>query len=73
MDLSHWGAAEWGAFGQVGALVVAVVAGLLVWLQVLQGRQVREEQTFREPASGPVDDGRRMYQAGCVSMFDVRY
>jgi hypothetical protein len=40
-----WHAAEWGAFGQVGALVVAAVAGLLVWLQVRHGRQVREDQT----------------------------
>jgi hypothetical protein len=42
---TDWHAAEWGAFGQVGALVVAIVAGLLVWLQVHQGRQVREDQT----------------------------
>lgn len=45
MNLHAWGAAEWGAFGQVGALVVATVAGLLVWLQVRQGRQIREDQT----------------------------
>lgn len=45
MDPRAWGAAEWGAFGQVGALVVAVVAGVLVWLQVRQGKQVREDQT----------------------------
>jgi hypothetical protein len=45
MDPSRWEAAEWGAFGQVGALVAAVVAGVLVWLQVRQGRQVREDQT----------------------------
>lgn len=35
-----WHAAEWGAFGQVGALVVAIVAGLLVRLQAHHGRQV---------------------------------
>lgn len=45
MDPTKWQAAEWGAFGQVGALVVAAVAGLLVWLQVRHGRQVREDQT----------------------------
>lgn len=45
MDIASWGAAEWGAFGQVGALVVAVVAGILVWLQVRQGQRVREDQT----------------------------
>jgi hypothetical protein len=45
MDLSQWDAAEWGAFGQVGALVVATVAGILVWLQVRHGRQVLEDQT----------------------------
>jgi hypothetical protein len=45
MDPRQWGAAEWGAFGQVGALVVATVAGVLVWLQVRHGRQVREDQT----------------------------
>ena len=33
MDIRQWGAAEWGAFGQVGALVVATVAGVLVGLQ----------------------------------------
>jgi hypothetical protein len=45
MNPTHWEAAEWGAFGQVGALVVATVAGVLVWLQVRHGRQVREDQT----------------------------
>ena len=45
MDPRDWGAAEWGAFGQVGALVVATVAGVLVWLQVRHARQVREDQT----------------------------
>jgi hypothetical protein len=45
MNIREWGAAEWGAFGQVGALVVATVAGVLVWLQVRQGRQSREDQT----------------------------
>ncbi len=45
MDPTEWQAAEWGAFGQVGALVVAAVAGVLVWLQVRHGRQVREDQT----------------------------
>lgn len=45
MNPFEWGAADWGAFGQVGALLVAVVAGVLVWLQVRQGRQVREDQT----------------------------
>lgn len=45
MDPRKWGAAEWGAFGQVGALIVAVIAGVLVWLQVRHGRQVREDQT----------------------------
>ena len=45
MDPGDWTAAEWGAFGQVGALVVAAVAGVLVWLQVRQGRQVRDDQT----------------------------
>jgi hypothetical protein len=45
MNPLSWGAPEWAAFGQVGALVVAVVAGVLVWLQVRQGRQIREDQT----------------------------
>ncbi|RHW23639.1 hypothetical protein D0Z08_28885 [Nocardioides immobilis] len=45
MDPTTWEAAEWGAFGQVGALVVATIAGVLVWLQVRHGRQVREDQT----------------------------
>lgn len=45
MNPRHWEAAEWGAFGQVGALVVGTVAGVLVWLQVRHGRQVREDQT----------------------------
>src|SRR5687768_16155367 len=40
-----WGAAECGAFGQLGALLVAVVAGLLVWLPVRQGSAHREDQT----------------------------
>jgi len=45
MDVRNWGAAEWGAFGEVGALVVASIAGVLVWQQVRHGRQVREDQT----------------------------
>lgn len=45
MDPSSWSAPEWAAFGQVGALIVAAVAGVLVWLQVRQGRHSREDQT----------------------------
>ena len=45
MDPREWHAAEWGAFGQVGALVVAIVAGLLVWVQVKHTAQAREDQT----------------------------
>ncbi len=44
MNPTAWQAAEWAAFGQVGALVVAIVAGALVWLQVRHGRQIREDQ-----------------------------
>lgn len=45
MDPRNWHAAEWGAFGQVGALVVAVVAGVLVWRQVHYAAQARDDQT----------------------------
>lgn len=45
MDPRDWAAAEWGAFGQVGALVIATVAGVLVWLQVRHAAQIREDQT----------------------------
>lgn len=45
MNLGEWQAADWAAFGQVGALLIAIVAGVLVWLQVQHGQQVREEQT----------------------------
>jgi hypothetical protein len=45
MDLSARSSTEWAAFGQVGALIVAVAAGVLVWLQVRQGRHIREDQT----------------------------
>jgi hypothetical protein len=45
MNLMDWHAAQWGAFGQVGALVVAIVAGILVYQQVRQGRDIREDQT----------------------------
>ncbi|MGH2777390.1 MAG: hypothetical protein ACRDJB_01950 [Actinomycetota bacterium] len=40
-----WQAADWSALGQVGALVVAVVAGILVWRQVRHTAQAREDQT----------------------------
>ncbi|WP_143016259.1 hypothetical protein [Nocardioides szechwanensis] len=54
MNLSQWGADEWAAFGQVGALVVAVVAGPAVWIQVRQGRHAREDQArIREDQSRP--------------------
>lgn len=45
MNPINWGAAEWGAFGQVGALAVAIIAGFLVWKQVDQAREAREDQT----------------------------
>lgn len=45
MNPINWGAAEWGAFGQVGALAVAIIAGFLVWKQVDQARETREDQT----------------------------
>lgn len=45
VDPRDWHAADWSAFGQVGALVVAVVAGILVWLQVRHAIQAREDQT----------------------------
>lgn len=45
MNLGDWDAEQWGAFGQVGALIIASIAGGLVWLQVRQGRQVREDQS----------------------------
>jgi hypothetical protein len=45
MDPRNWHAAEWGAFGQVGALVVAIVAGVLVWRQVRYAAQARDDQT----------------------------
>ena len=45
MDPRDWHAADWSAFGQVGALVVAVVAGILVWRQVRHAAQAREDQT----------------------------
>ena len=40
-----WNAEQWTAFGQIGSLVVATVAGVLVWLQVRHGREIREDQT----------------------------
>jgi hypothetical protein len=45
MNPRDWHAAEWGAFGQVGALVVAGVAGVLVWRQVRHAAKQREDQT----------------------------
>jgi hypothetical protein len=45
MNSNGWHAQEWAAFGQVGALAVAAIAGVLVWLQVRQGRQLREDQS----------------------------
>lgn len=44
MDPVDWGAAEWSAFGQVGALVVATIVGAFVAVQVLQARRLREDQ-----------------------------
>lgn len=45
MDPRDWQATEWSAFGQVGALFVAVIAGILVWRQVRHTAQAREDQT----------------------------
>lgn len=45
VSISTWGPAEWAALGQVGALIVAIVAGLLVYRQVKDGQQIREDQT----------------------------
>ena len=45
MNPINWGPVEWGAFGQVGALLVAIVAGYLVWKQVAHAREAREDQT----------------------------
>lgn len=45
VNISTWGPAEWAAVGQVGALIVAIVAGLLVYRQVKDGQQTREDQT----------------------------
>lgn len=45
MDPRDWHAAQWGAFGEVGALFVAVIAGVLVWRQVRHASKQREDQT----------------------------
>lgn len=45
MEVTQWGAEEWAAFGQVGGMVVAVIAGGLVLWQIRQGQQVREDQS----------------------------
>ena len=45
MSLSQWGASEWGAFGQVGAFVVATVAGGVVIEQVRQAKSSWRDQT----------------------------
>ena len=39
-----WQAAEWSAFGSVGALAVAVIVGGFVAVQVLQAKRLREDQ-----------------------------
>jgi hypothetical protein len=43
MDPRDWNAAEWSAFGSVGALVVAVVVGTFIWVQVLQAMHQRRD------------------------------
>lgn len=44
MKVGSWNAEDWSAFGQVGALVIAVVVGGFVAIQVLQAKRAREEQ-----------------------------
>lgn len=42
MDVTKWGAAEWAAFGAVGAVVVYVVLGVIALRQLGESRRLRE-------------------------------
>lgn len=42
MDLTSWQAAEWAAFGGIGALAVYVILGVVAVRQLRESRQLRE-------------------------------
>lgn len=45
LDMGGWEAAEWAAFGAVGALIVYVVLGMTAIAQIRESRKLRQLQT----------------------------